>query len=71
MADVVLDLNTTRVMGLAPVNTLQATSVVGHRPATDDDEFVIQRVGANRKIDRKVKTSADLRLEDHRGNRQS
>ena len=40
MADGVPDPNTTRAMGLVPVNALKVTSVVGQGPDTDD-EFVV------------------------------
>ena len=40
LADGVPDPNTTRAMGLVPVNALKVTSVVGQGPDTDD-EFVV------------------------------
>ena len=54
-------------MGLVPVNAPQVTSVVGHRPATDDDEFVIRRLEVNRQLDHKAETSDDRDSKGHRG----
>ena len=61
LADGVPDPNTTRAMGLVPVNALKATSVVGHSPDYDD-EFIITRPTI-----RDVKTPDDQRSDDHRG----
>ena len=58
--------NITRAMGIGPVNAPQATSVMGQGPNIDD-EVVIRRLEVNRQVDRKVKTSDDHQVNDHRG----
>ena len=45
MADGVPDPNTTRGMGLVPVNALKVTSVVGQRPDYDDEFKVTHLIG--------------------------
>jgi hypothetical protein len=62
LADGAPDPNTTRAMGLVPVNAPQATSVVGHRPAADD-EFTITRLN-----NRLGMASGGHQVQDHRGN---
>ena len=64
-ADGTSTLNTTRAMGLVPVNAPQATSVVGHTPEFDS-EFVISRIASH-----KDKTSGGQQVTDHRGNNKS
>ena len=53
LADGVPDPNTTRGMGLVPVNPLTATSVVGHSPDIDDEFVVTHLIGAGRQKDRR------------------
>ena len=43
MADGMNNPNTTRAMGLVPVNALKVTSVVGHSPDSED-EFLVTRL---------------------------
>ena len=66
LADRVPDPNITRAMGLVPVNALKVTSVVGHIPATDDDEFRVTRHS-----NRLGKTSGGHQAADHWGNKAS
>ena len=61
MADGVQNSNTTRAMGLVPVNALKVTSVVGQGPDFDD-EFRVTRHSK-----RLGKTSGGQQANDHRG----
>ena len=65
LADGVPDPNTTRAMGLVPVNALTVTSVVGQGPLLDD-EFRVNRISSY-KLNHPDKTSGG-QVTDHRGN---
>ena len=55
LADGVSDPNTTRAMGLVPVNALKVTSVVGKGPDIED-QFTVNRISSSR-LNRLGKTS--------------
>ena len=69
MADGAPDPNTTRAMGLVPVNALKVASVVGQGPDHDDEFKVTHLIGT--RPNHIGKSSGGQQATDHQGNTSS